>query len=221
MKKLLITLFLVSGALLALAQNSGLKNGLGIHIGGDVTFNHGNSAMDNKTDVLYYYVPAKTYYGATVGLSYRLFISATRFFAEADLSAYYLGQKSVDGIHLGTILDEYDSFLVNDDMDEWGGSLAAVGGYAFPVGEQWSVDVFTGPEVRCAFSCRNDYDKIGLKQDLLIWHFNRWQMRWRLGAGLNYRHVGVKLYGSYDVTCKPRQVNTRNFTLSLGLNYRF
>ena len=102
------------------AQNSGLKNGLGIHIGGDVTFNHGNSAMDNKTDVLYYYVPGKTYYGATAGLSYRQFISATRFFAEADLSAYYLGQKSVDGIHLGTILDEYDNFLVNDDMDEWG-----------------------------------------------------------------------------------------------------
>ena len=36
------------------------------------------------------------------------------------MSAYYLGQKSVDGIHLGTILDEFDSFLVNDDMDEWG-----------------------------------------------------------------------------------------------------
>lgn len=54
MKKILITLlFLVSGALMSWAQNSGLKNGLGIHIGGDVTFNHGNSAMDNKTDVLY------------------------------------------------------------------------------------------------------------------------------------------------------------------------
>ena len=46
-------------------------------------------------------------------------------------------------------------------------------------------------------------------------------MRWKLGTGFNYRHVGVQVYGSYDVTTKSKQVNTLDFTLSRGLGYKF
>jgi len=78
------------------------------------------------------------------------------------------------------------------------------------------VDNYDIDELRAAFSCKNDEGK-----DMLDWHYNRWLMRWKLGTGFNYRHVGVQLYGSYDVTKKSKQVNTRDFTLSLGLGYKF
>ena len=213
--------FIILWASASFAQDSGRNSGFGLHFNGDMTFSHDNSAISDMNDILYYDVPVTKYYGGQFGLSYKRFLSCTDFFAEVDLSIYYLGQKEQRNIHLGNILKDYDAFLVNTDMDEWGSSLLVVGGHNLPVGDHFSIDFFTGPEIRCAFSCSNDYDKIGVQQDLLIWHFYRWLMRWKLGTGVNYRHVGMRLYGSYDVTCKSRQVHTRDFTLSLGLNYLF
>ena len=213
---ILTILFLVPHASL-LSQDLGRKTGFGIRLLGELTFNQiGSFYQQTDNNLRYYNVPVNHYLGSQFGVFYKLYFDKSKMFIESQLTGLYLGQKEEKVRFFANFLNDYEDIILNDDMNEWGGSLSMVYGCNFPIGQNFSIDAFTGPEVCCAFSCKNEENK-----NLLDWHYNRWQMRWELGTGVNYRHVGVQVYGSYDITKKSKQVNTRNFTLSLGLGYKF
>ena len=191
------------------AHDSGRKNGMGIRLTGDVTFNHNNPEYDNAVFPRFY----KQVWGAQLGVYYKYFIANSQTFIEPQLTAYYFGHKDAN-------MEAFDPDI-NQDLaphnkyDEWGGDFSTMCGYNFIIGNDWSIDLITGPEMRCAFS-----SKAG-KRNLLSHLYNRCQMRCKLGVGYNYSHIGVQLYGAYDVSKKSKLSSTRDFTLSLGLAYKF
>ena len=199
-----------------LSQNTNRNSEIGIHLTGEMTTKMKGCCADFMGDTLYLFVPNSGFKGIQIGGFYKLFINHTNAFLEAQIGAYYMGQKRSSFFFFGSIDSSSKEYLDNYDMDEWGGIGSLVAGYSFPINTMSSLDVFSGPEVRSAFSCMNSEDK-----NLLNWHYNRWLMRWKFGIGFNHRHVAVDIYGSCDVTKKSKQVNTRNFTLSLGLGYKF
>lgn len=207
--KKLITLLLVMMALTAFGQDYGRENGLGIRLIGDITFNHNNPEYDDAVFPRFY----KQVWGTQLGVYYKYFVANNHAFIEPQLTGYYLGHKDAN-------VEAFDPDI-NQDLaphnlfKEWGAALSASMGYNFIIGNGQSLDLFTGPELRCAIT-----SKAG-KRNLLTHLYNRWQMRWKLGVGYNYSHVGVQVYGSYDVTKKSKLYNTHDFTLSLGLGYKF
>lgn len=192
--------------LFAVAQDFGRENGLGIRLTGDITFNQG------KDDAVF-----PSFYGQVIGTKlgvyYKFFINNSHIFIEPQVAGYYFGHKNSHQEFFTP--DEEIDLLPHNKLDEWGGTFSTLCGYNFIIGNDYSIDLFTGSEIRCAFSSKS------WNRNLLSNLYNRWQMRWKLGTGFNYRHVGVQVYGSYDVTTKSKQVNTLDFTLSLGLGYKF
>lgn len=197
------------------AQDFGRKNGLGIRISGSLTFNQEAGKLEQIGKTLFDYNPNQLYRSVEIGTYYKGFILYSRTFAEIQLSGYYLKDKS-ELYPFDVMNPSYENAVNNINFKEWGASSSLYFGYCFPINKALSIDAFSGPEIRYTISCQTRNN-----QSLLDWHYNHWQMRWKLGTGVNYSHVGVQVYGSYDVTKKSKQVNTRDFTLSLGLGYKF
>lgn len=194
---------------ICLAQDSGRENGMGIRLTGDVTFNRNNPEYDNAVFPRFY----KRVWGAQLGVYYKYFIANSHYFIEPQLTGYYFGHKDANMEALDPDINQ--DLAPHNLFNEWGTTLSASMGYSFFVGNDHSLDLFTGPELRCAIT-----SKAG-KRNLLTHLYNRWQMRWKLGFGYNYSHIGVQLYGAYDVSKKSKLSSTRDFTLSLGLSYKF
>lgn len=209
MSKKLITLLLAMMALTAFGQDYGRENGFGIRLIGDVTFNHNNPEKDDAVFPRFY----KQVWGIQLGIYYKCFMANSHAFIEPQLTGYYFGHK--DAYVEAFDPDIHQDLAPHNLFNEWGGALSASMGYNFIIGNGQSLDLFTGPELRCAIT-----SKAG-KRNLLTHLYNRWQMRWKLGVGYNYNHIGVQVYGSYDVTKKSKLYNTRDFTLSFGLGYKF
>lgn len=212
MKRVLIGLTMSLVSLIAVCQDFGRECGLGIRLSGEITFNHGE---EDAVFPSFY----KQVIGTQLGVYYTLFIDNSPVFIEPQLTGYYCGHKDAQQVFF-TPEDFYPNgedigLLSHNKLDEWGCDFSLQCGYNFAIGNDYSLDLFSGPEVRCAVSSKS------WSRNLLSDHYNRWLMRWKLGTGFNYRHVGVQVYGSYDVTKKSKQVNTRDFTLSLGLGYKF
>ena len=198
------------------SQDAGRDTGFGIRLTGEMTTKMKGVHYEFVGDTFFAFVPNSGFQGMQLGGFYKAFLHQSQAFVEAQVGLYYMGQKRSSFFLFWDNGTPPEKYVDNYDIDEWGTTGSIVAGYNFPIGNKFSLDVFTGPELRAAFSCKNDQGK-----DMLDWHYNRWLMRWKLGTGFNYRHVGVQLYGSYDVTKKSKQVNTRDFTLSLGLGYKF
>ena len=203
------------------------KSGLGLFLNGEITSNskkhlpmmYKESVYGNYFDCIY---------GLQLGMFYRISFANSQVFITPHLSGYYYGHKDVyldrdyvdpdlDPAHQANKGSQYDSDLYGSpaDFHEWGLGLSALFGYTFPMTSFSSIDLFTGPESRCAISSKCEY------MNALPQMFNRWLIRWKVGAGYNYRHIGFYLSGSCDLTEKSKRVNTHNFTLSLSLGYKF
>lgn len=219
-KKLMALVLAALACMSANAQDHGRENGLGIRLTGEMTskidVNDHLLRSEVFGDTAYLFFPTTGFKSVQLSAFYKAFFYQTQAFVEAQLGGYYMGQKESDLMFFPGPGYTIEYHVVNIDMDEWGASASLVAGYNFPIKNSSSVDVFTGPEVRGAISCKNQAD-----QDLLKWHFYRWQTRWKLGVGYNFKHVGAQVSGSYDLTEKAKQMKSREFTFSLSLGYKF
>ncbi|MBO4984981.1 MAG: outer membrane beta-barrel protein [Bacteroides sp.] len=184
----------------ATAQVNEKKNHWGVRANAEVTF----EGSDTKT----YW--AEKVWGFNVSAFYQYFLGEKGWYLEPQASFYYMGYDASD---------EWVGVSDSDahKMKEYGLGVALAGGYTFSLSEKCNLQLFTGPDFKYAFSCRNE-------ADLTDWYFNPALLRWKVGAGVNLGNWEVTLSALMDVTKKSKEsfyASDRNVALSFGIGYHF
>lgn len=191
----------------------------------DYTFLSPNSHYPDQSDL--------TTNGA--GLSYKHgFGVAKNMFVETGISFDYLGSSQTDIETINKI-----TFTLKEDYNNFNIQVPVNYVYRFVINDRVSIAPYAGLDfkihcmstVKDKFINHNDDSETELKVNLFSENdmgskdktWNRFQMGWHIGAGVNFRRVNISLeYGTDFIpvfSYKSAKINSSNLKISLGYTF--
>lgn len=107
----------------------------------------------------------------------------------------------------------------------WDIRVPLMGGYHFDFFNDLSISVFTGPELSMGINCRGHYGvgDMSLSQSYYGKVLNRFDVKWRFGAGVTFRkHYYASVSGAVGMCDRahgPGSMRSDLFDITLGYNF--
>ncbi len=219
MKKILLSLFVIAGVLSASAQGRIFNNPNNKpYFGLRATLDVPTPCNFNLNDYEDHYTLSKKVFDAGVGFSvggvYNIPIVAN-FYIEPGLSFYY-NAMPIKTDDIDDILDELEEVggeLVCHSVRQSGMRIPVAFGYHFDFTRDFNVAVYMGPVINLGFSM--DYYIKAKVKDVEVKEtgsmykaenpddddrFNRFNLDWRIGVGVNYKNFFGGLSGDIGMT---------------------
>ncbi|MBQ8224472.1 MAG: outer membrane beta-barrel protein [Bacteroides sp.] len=214
----------------ATAQESEKKSRWGLRLTADLM---GNNAYKTGT-----YDSDGTFVGFNWTLLYQCFVSKN-WFVEPQFSLYHMNYEN--NLMYAASEDDNDAeknYPVSN-LKELGLGLAVVAGYSFPISEDFSVDVFIGPELKYAFKCKDSngntylkdytervdygFNNGGFQEKTRLQKYHPAYLNWRAGVELNYHAFHLALSGGSCLTNRlvGMKDNKKSTFISLGIGFKF
>lgn len=226
MKKALLTLVLACAAVTASAQSEIFDSGnnkiyFGARLSLDITCPTSVSAKNIHTSYDVFNPGAGLNFGGVANIP----VYANLYF-EPGVMFYYHTAKVKDDFLLAEDLTGEDSFE-SLSLREFGMQVPLMIGYHFDFNPV-KVLIFTGPEFSVGFSGKSHYTSHvnGIKMsgsESMYDDFNRGDVAWRFGAGVNYDayHFSVSAARSLTNWTKADGLSLHRTNVSITLGYNF
>ncbi|MCH5345715.1 MAG: PorT family protein [Muribaculaceae bacterium] len=164
--------------------------------------------------------------GFTAGVVSNIYLDSN-FYLEPGVSFFY------SRYNYDLSLGYFDNLEENPSLSKYGIQVPIVVGYTFHIGDTFSMNLFTGPQVRYALGGGVGIKDEALKEeneDLLSWDtFRRFDCSWKIGLGFPVDNFAISLEADLGMTnlIKPSDLTGRTTMrfrenrLLLGLTYYF
>ena len=222
MKKLFTLAILALAMLTATAQESEKKSRWGLRFTADAMLNDAYKTGTYNSD--------GAFLNYNLTLLYQCFVKKN-WFIEPQFSLYKM--KYEDGVIMFGCLpngeEKNDKNFPAYYLKEFGGSIAVVAGYNFPLKKDFSLDIFLGPDIKYAFTCEDKNgnslikDYVDAGGDIVKATYHRAYLTWKAGVGLNWKALNVTLSGGTYLTNRLKGIEGAKtpYFLSLGIGFRF